>query len=75
MGLQFDHKGPSGEAQPPPVRAGSRSIFATVFPRRPQWDHALRTAFTPMETQGGELSSQYKRPEVDKGTEEPINLL
>lgn len=32
-------------------------------------------AFTPVETRGGEMSSQDKRPEVDKGTEDSINLL
>lgn len=74
-GSQVDCKGPWGRHSPARACWLSPFILATVFPRCPQRVPALRTVFTPVETRGGALSSQYKRPEVGKGTEESINPL
>lgn len=68
-------RAPVGRHSPSRACWLSPFILATVFPRCPQRVPALRTVFTPVETRGGALSSQYKRPEVGKGTEESINPL
>ena len=75
MGSQVDRKGPGGRHSPSRACWLLLFILATVFPRCPQRVRALQTGFTPVETRGGALSSQYKRPEMGKGTEESTNPL
>ena len=74
-----ENKGPSGETQPPPGACWlSRCQVCNCLPVMPvMGPHPLgkAVASTPGEIRGGEMSSQDKRPEVGKGTEESINLL